>query len=72
MKKLKDHEHTETIIKISKIREVYSPKKGCYSFGDKMFCVKIKKSTYNTYEAFPCTKQGKKELLNFIKKECYL
>ena len=74
MKKLKDKEHTEAIIKISKVREVFKENKGSYSFKDKVFCIRITSSTHDFYSssAFPCTKKGKKDLLKMIKEECYL
>ena len=45
MKQLKDQEHTEAIIKLTKVREAFSDGKGAYAFKDKLFCIKITKST---------------------------
>ena len=72
MRKLKDKEHTEAIIKISKIREVLKEKKGCYSYKDKLICIKITLPTSIISTCFNANKKGRKELLQFIKENCYL
>ena len=72
LKQLKDREHTEAIIKIIKIREVFKESKGSYSFKDKLLCVRIRLSTHDVSGCVPFTKKGKKSLLKMIKEECYL
>ncbi len=72
LKQLKDKEHTEAIIKISKIREVFKTGKGCYSFKDKLICIKVTKSTTTSSTCFPCTFKGERELIKFIKEELYI
>ena len=72
MRKLKDKEFLEARIKITNIREVFKEKKGCYSYKDKLICIEIDKRISKTSTCFKDNKKGRKELLNFIKDECYL
>jgi len=70
-KQLKDREHIEAIIKISKIREVF--KEGNLTeFKDKLICIKVDKPTITTTTCFPDTKKGGRDLIKFIKDELYL
>lgn len=70
-RKLKDQEHVEARIKISKIIEVF--KQGALTeFKDKLICVHIDKGYMSSDTAFKDNKKGKKELLKFIKEELYL
>ena len=71
-KQIKDREHTEADIKISKIREVF--KDGNFTeFKDKLICIKIIRPWgVETSTCFKDTKKGRKELLNFIGTELYL
>ena len=71
-KQLKDKEHTEAVIKISKVREVFKDG-NAISFKDKLICIKI---IYpwgdETSTCFKDTKKGRKDLLNWIGEELYL
>lgn len=72
MKKLKNKEHLEAKIKITKIRECFKPSNGVYNFKDKLFFIKIDKPAVSISTSFECNEDGKKKLLEFIKKELYL
>ena len=71
MEQLKDKEHTEAIIKISKIREVF--KDGAVtSYKDKLICIRIGKLNAHTSTCFPDNQTGHRKLIKFIKEELYI
>lgn len=72
MRKLKDKEFLEARIKITNIREVLKEKKGCHSYKDKLICIKITLPTSIVSTCFKADKKGKRDLLKFIKENCYL
>lgn len=69
--KLKDKEHIEALIKISKRREHYKDGNS-YCFKNRLICIEIKKFGTKTSTCFKDNKKGRKELLKFIQKECYI
>lgn len=70
--KIKEKWRKDATIKLETLIDVTENPKGCFSNKEKLINVKIEKLTMMTSTSFPYTKKGKKELLNFIKKECYL
>ena len=71
MKQLKDKEHIEAKITITKIREEF--KEGNITkYKDKSIGVKVKSLMGWSYASFKDNKKGGKELLKFIKEELYL
>jgi len=70
--KLKDREHVEVVLKVSKIREVFKEGEGFYSFKDKLRCIKATHSTVINSTCFPCTRKGDKDLIKFIKEQLYI
>ena len=69
-KRLKDTE-IKYRIKLDVIQKHF--KEGnCYHNEPYLLCVKIDKGYMSTSTCFKYTKKGKKELLKFIEKECYL
>lgn len=62
----------DATIKIETLLEVTENPKGCFTNKEKQLIISIDKGYCKTSTSFPYTKQGKKELLDFIKKECYL
>ena len=72
MKKLKDEENTEVKIIIKKIREHYSDGQGGHSFKDKLRSIEAIHSTVTNSTAFPCTKEGDRKLIKFIKEQLYI
>ena len=73
LRRAKDQEFIDSTIKIRKIRQTFKSSKGTYHYVDYLLCVEIKKHWGNkVLTCFPDTKKGRKELLEFIKEECYL
>jgi hypothetical protein len=60
------------IIKIRTLMEVTEDPKGCFTNKEKRYLVEIEKCGLPNATNFPCTKKGKRELIKFIKDECYL
>jgi hypothetical protein len=72
MKQLKDKKFREYTIKIDKLIERFKDG-NMYESKEKLLCVSIEKlGGFTTSTTFKDNKKGRKELLNFIKKECYL
>lgn len=72
MKQLKDKEHTEAVIKITRVREVFK-ERNATSYKDKLMCIKIIRPWgVETSTCFKDTKKGRKDLLNWIGETLYL
>ena len=66
--KLKDQEHMEAIIKITRVREHF--KEGnLHSFKDKLICIRINTPPVTSSTCLPDTFKGKRNLIKFIKDE---
>lgn len=72
MKQLIDKEHTEAIIKITKVREHFKHGNGIETFKDKLICIKIDKNGWESSTCFKDNKKGARELIAYIKEVCYL
>ena len=71
MKQLKDKKVNVATIRIYQYKEVFK-NNGYTEFKDKLIGVSIDSGNFKTSTCFKDTKKGNKELLNYIKKECYL
>ena len=71
MKQLKDKKVKLATIKIYQYKEVFKDK-GCSYLKDKLIGALVNSGYFQISTCFKDTKKGNKELLNFIKRECYL
>jgi hypothetical protein len=70
--KIKEQWRKDTTIKIKTFLEVTENPKGCFTNKKKLINVEIKNKEWTASTSFVYTDKGKKDLLNFIKKNCYL
>jgi hypothetical protein len=70
--KVKEKVRKEAVIKIETLMDVIENPKGCFENKEKLLMIEIDKGYVSSSTAFPYTKKGKKDLLKFIKNECFL
>jgi len=70
--KIKEKWRKDAVIKIKTLLDITENPKGCILNKEKLINVNIDKGYMETLSSFKYTKKGKKEALEFIKRNLYL
>jgi len=70
--KTKELWRKDAVITIKTLLDVTEHPKGCFNNKEKLINVQVHKGNMETSTSFEYDKDGKSEVLDFIKRECYL